>query len=81
MKRALNEVGRARRTRVRVGREALLRSTRPADAPALHQSLYLIAPDVESGVLGRAGQFASSVDAVVLVPDLLDLRTNLGVAQ
>ena len=81
MKRALDEVGGAWRTRVRVGGEALLRSTRPADAPALHQSLYLIAPDVEASVLGRAGEFASSVDAVVLVPDLLDLRTDLGVAQ
>ena len=81
VKLALDEVARARRTRVRMGRETILRSARSADALTLHQPLYLITSDVETGVLGRAGQFSSSVDGVVLAPDLFESRADLAVAS
>jgi hypothetical protein len=59
----------------------ILRSARPANALALHQSLHLIAAYVETGVLGRAGELAASVDGVVLAPQGLELRTDLGVTS
>jgi hypothetical protein len=41
----------------------------------------LIAAYVETGVLGRAGELAASVDGVVLAPQGLELRTDLGVTS
>jgi hypothetical protein len=46
-----------------------------------HQSLDLVSSTVQSSSLGRLGEFAPSIDAVVLLPESLELGTEFVVAD
>ena len=78
---ALNEVGCAHGRLISVGGEALLGS-RGADNPlGFHESLDLIATNLEALSAHGLVQLAPSVDAVVARPNLLKLRAEFTVLQ
>src|SRR5664280_605866 len=60
-----------------MGGEALLRPGGPADALALHEPGHLVPAHVEPLVAGGPGELPASVDGVVLLPDGLELWSEV----
>jgi len=67
--------------RIGVGGEAPFGATGSANALSFHQSLHLVAAAVEPSTFRGLGEFASSVDGVVLLPEILKDRTEFLVAH
>src|SRR3546814_10398181 len=78
---SFHEVRGADGGRTGVGGEAVLRSARSADAALAHQPEDLVTAYILAGLADCLGQLATSVDGVVLGPDDLDSRSQLGVAD
>ena len=78
---AVDEVGCAHRRLISVGGEALLGARCAHNLLAFHETLDLIASNLETLPGGCLVQLAASVDAVVGPPDLLQLRAKFAVFQ
>ena len=64
-----------------MGGEALLGPRSPSDALAFHESLHLVATHVHRASLCGLGEFAASIDGVVLLPELFEGGTEFAVAD
>jgi hypothetical protein len=53
----------------------------PAYAQGTHETGHLVPADVVAGPLRRLGQLAPAVDGVVVLPELLKLGPEVGVAD
>jgi hypothetical protein len=64
-----------------VGGEALLRARSAVNALLFHESRHLVASALQVLTLRGLDEFASSVDGVVLLPEVLQLGTEFLVAD
>ena len=77
----LTRSGARSRARVRLGGEALLGPADATYALVAHETGHLVPSDVVAGPMGRLGQLASAVDRVVVLPEVHQGGSELGVTE
>ena len=78
---SIDEVRRPHGGGVGLGGEPLLRPARPPDAVGGHEPCHLVPTGTDAGPGGGLGELAASVDRVVVLPELGESRSELGVTD